>query len=1152
MYNEVHNKPLLTKFSIDENSTLFLLLESLISSIDKPALIFDESYYIGITNQSYKQLFNLPLQNGKNNTGNSIEKEIDADLYSQISQIKDLRNIKDKTYYEITLNNTVYRGEIKPLPTESRQLFLLKLETSNHPIPVDLSKYMNFAHFMIDNFPFAAWLKDISGKFRKVNKKFAQFYSTEIDNMIGKSDYDFCSPELAGRYLETDKWILENKRDIFFGADNYDHRHHWIETYKSPVFDVSGNVVGILGFARQLDDKFFNLEQLKDNEEKFRSVISSLSEGLIIFNHDGTITEINPTAEQLFAIPAENLIGKQFSYGFTNCFKEDGTDFIETDFPVNSTLRDGVGVSDWVMGLTDVNGLVSWLKINTVPLFKSGTKELEFVVCTISDITRQKRIQKALLESREFMEKMNNASPNLIMLYDTENKRILYINNQSQNYFGLEPALIKNFPMEMLRTSIEAPDSQNFTEIIEEFFQNTQRKAVQKEIRIRHQSGRLIWVLANFVVFLRNDNKKPVQILVILTDINEKKNAELLVEESERRYRILAGNITDVISIIKPDLTFEYVSPSLKKMFGLEPADLINKPIDLIFTHGNFAVIKNLYLDDSDRILNKSFEKLVLYHDMPNGKKLWTETILNPILNDSGNIVRLIAVTREVTAQYTAIEKQRRIEQRYQNLFYNMYDGFVKCDLNGKILEFNNAFMSMLDYDDPGKLTGRNVQEITPEYYHVIEESIIHKHVFKKGFSEVFIKEYYKRGGGLVPVELRLYLIDDDSATDGKSIWAFVRDITERRRTELLLKESENRFRSVVEHSPVTIAVTTSDGIIEYVNRAGGELTGYDPSELMGRPIDIFAPDENQRRKWQAYHRIAFKKRNAVPIELQIKKRNGGIVYGLFQPALYVSHDTKLKQMNFVIDITERKGAELKLLESEVKLKEAIYSKDKFFSIIAHDLRSPLSGLVGLLKLLVRDFDSIAVNDIYELSRSLLDSADNLYRLLENLLEWSRVQRNKVKVELEIQNIDPLLKTAVNLFRLVSQNKEISLELESEQDLVAKCDSNITYSILRNLISNAIKFTNRGGSILLKASYGEPGFIVISVHDTGIGISPEKADELFRFDNYYSEKGTENESGSGLGLILCKELVELQGGTIWLESEKDKGSKFYFTVPTVQ
>jgi len=230
------------------------------------------------------------------------------------------------------------------------------------------------------------------------------------------------------------------------------------------------------------------------------------------------------------------------------------------------------------------------------------------------------------------------------------------------------------------------------------------------------------------------------------------------------------------------------------------------------------------------------------------------------------------------------------------------------------------------------------------------------------------------------------------------------------------------------------------------------------------------------------------------------------------------------------------------------KIQKLLNDKNQFFTIISHDLRGPLGSSVSLSELLVQDLEQYSREEIREVSEMLYQSNKNIYKLLENLLEWSRVQTGMITFSPKKILLNTLIKENIELNKNAALNKNINLFFDSTELIEVEADKNMIDTILRNLLNNAIKFTDKNGVIevkLLKTNKKAE----VSVTDSGIGIPDEIKEKLFKINGKVVQQGTENETGSGLGLLLCSEFINIHQGEIWVESEPGKGSAFKFNLP---
>jgi signal transduction histidine kinase len=278
------------------------------------------------------------------------------------------------------------------------------------------------------------------------------------------------------------------------------------------------------------------------------------------------------------------------------------------------------------------------------------------------------------------------------------------------------------------------------------------------------------------------------------------------------------------------------------------------------------------------------------------------------------------------------------------------------------------------------------------------------------------------------------------------------------------------------------------------------------------------------------------------------------LVYRLKMYLRFIKHEfmmnLHLRELNLKLieEIEDRKATEQSLYISQNELKAANASKDKFFSIIAHDLKNPFNGIIGLSSLLLEDYDSFPPEEQKTFIKDIKITAENTFRLLQNLLEWSQTQTGKIHFEQSLFLLETITTEVIDLVKTSAGNKNILLESTVSPDITVFADKNMINTVIRNLLLNAVKFTRSGGKITLSAR-AVGNVVEIAVKDNGIGISPENFKKLFCIDCNMISYGTEGEQGTGLGLILCKEFVEKNSGTIRVESEEGKGSTFTVTIP---
>lgn len=309
-------------------------------------------------------------------------------------------------------------------------------------------------------------------------------------------------------------------------------------------------------------------------------------------------------------------------------------------------------------------------------------------------------------------------------------------------------------------------------------------------------------------------------------------------------------------------------------------------------------------------------------------------------------------------------------------------------------------------------------------------------------------------------------------------------------------------------------------------------------------------PIEDYNKKKEVLTNLLYGKINSYNLEHRVIKKDGTAVWANSSGSLVKSSNGKVKIVGTLTDINERKLAEFKLKRYSEELESLNSSKDKFFSIISHDLRNPFNSLLGFSELLANNIEDLTEQEIKDSAKTLNRTAHNLFNLLTNLLEWSKLQNGSFKIEKSEIILSEVINYTLDAFSESIRSKDLAIMKETDEEIKVLADRNMIDSALRNLISNAIKFS-RPGSIITLGCTSNGKLAEIYVTDSGVGIPIEDQDKLFKIEKQFSTEGTSNEKGTGFGLLLCKEFVEKNGGTIRFRSRENEGSTFTITLPLI-
>jgi len=373
----------------------------------------------------------------------------------------------------------------------------------------------------------------------------------------------------------------------------------------------------------------------------------------------------------------------------------------------------------------------------------------------------------------------------------------------------------------------------------------------------------------------------------------------------------------------------------------------------------------------------------------------------------------------------------------------------------------------------------------------------------------------------------------------------------QRKKVEEELLIAKERLHYLVANNPAVLFSSKAFGDFgtTFMSENVMLLLGYEACEFMQDSnfwTNRIHPDDVERIA--DYFPILFEKGHHI-VEYRFRHKDG--TYKWMRDEVRLVKDAQGKPFEIVgfwIDITGRKHADEKLKESEAKLRELNATKDKLFSIIAHDLRNPFNSILGFSELLIEDAGKSDVKESEKYLGIINSSAQNALILLDDLLDWARLQTGQGNFNPQKLILSSIIREIVEASSLAADIKNISLNYNLTDEIEVYADKNMIKTVLRNLISNAIKFTNLGGNIKVLVS-STPKQVEISISDNGLGIDKGECKKLFDISTNFTIPGTANEKGSGFGLVLCKEFVTEHGGKIWVESEKGKGSDFKFTLP---
>ena len=477
-------------------------------------------------------------------------------------------------------------------------------------------------------------------------------------------------------------------------------------------------------------------------------------------------------------------------------------------------------------------------------------------------------------------------------------------------------------------------------------------------------------------------------------------------------------------------------------------------------------------------------------------------------------------------------------EEKYKSIIENSFQGVVIFQDNHIVFANNKV----------EEITGYTIEEIRAlkfdDYINLflLEDFLKLTDNLKKRFSDKIDPDTYQvrfkhKIGNIIWLDVYSSVLKYNGK---KAIQLAFIDFTGRKKIETKLIESEEKYRLLFENEIDSILLVDAVSMkILDCNSSFLKLYGYTKEEILRlTAVDLSAEVEKT---------IAAIKYNLetgyVDVALRYHKKKDGTVFPIELTGGVFNWQGRKVICSIVRDISERLTLENKSKELTNELKELNKSKDKFFSIIAHDLRSPFHGLLGFADVLSQNYENLNDEERKEYIGYIKSTSQQLFNLADNLLQWTRIQTGRIDYIPKKFDISKTMNKTINILKGNLQKKNINLINEIKENTIAEADEFMIQSVLQNILSNAIKFTNPGGKIRIY-DYKTDEKYLLTFEDNGVGIPSDVIPGLFKIDSHYTTHGTDNEEGTGLGLILCRELIERNGGKISVESNRDKGSKF--------
>ena len=640
--------------------------------------------------------------------------------------------------------------------------------------------------------------------------------------------------------------------------------------------------------------------------------------------------------------------------------------------------------------------------------------------------------------------------------------------------------------------------------------------------------------------------------------IDEKHQAEAALRKSEELFRLISENTDDfiVITHFSPELTYIYVSPSHEKHFGFKCDELVGK-----------SALQFLHPEDIERLgplLQASLEKYAQgdfsMEDVPDnieyrfrcrdGSYLTLQSTINYVHEG-----KLLFVSKDVTEKQASEKALKESEALLRRVIDNTPASIFIKDDKGKYLLVNREFSQFYGMD-PEDIVGISESEFLKDH-HIEDEKI--KKYLKDDIDVVKHRKIKRIPEDCIasPVTNKKYWFQTVKAplelkNNPNCILGVAVDITDRKMAEESVKESEKKYRQLADMLPQVVFECDNEGKLTFLNSQGLVTFGYSQKDFdSGLNILDLCPPEELEKVYN--HHEPVKGTDYIASDRYVAKKKDGTP---FPVTIFVNtikeRGEELGLRGIIIDETERKKTEEALIRTKEAAEAANQAKSEFLANISHEIRTPMNGIMGMTDLVL---DTELTEDQREYLEIVKKSSDSLLTLLNGMLDFAKIEAGKIQIEYVDFQLHSLIENVYQPMRVQADAKGLKLTYNISEELpeYLKGDPGKVHQILVNLINNAIKFTEHG-EVHLDVQYGVPvnardkSSVVVqfSISDTGIGIPNDQFEDIFDTFRQVDGTSTRRYGGTGLGLSICKRLVEEMEGTIWVESEVEKGSTFSF------
>jgi PAS domain S-box-containing protein len=962
------------------------------------------------------------------------------------------------------------------------------------------------------------WEVDAEGQYTYASPVIEKMLGYKAEEIVGKKYfYDFFYPEDGESCKAAALAAFAAKQPFREFINRNVHKNGqtiWLSTSGSPLLDDNGNLIGYRGANTDITERKRAEEKLRESEERYRSLVENVNDVVFHVDISGNITYISPVVEAISGYGPDEYIKKKFAKFI---HPEDLPHLISRFEQAAQGIK---GESEFRVITRD--GSYRNVHSSSKRIVEAGS--VVGLMGVLSDITERKRAEEALRRSEEKFRLMIENSHDIIYTLTTDGV-FTFVSPAWTTLLGHAVNQVVGQPFQ----PFVHPDDRAKCMVFLKTVIDTGKRQGGVEYRVRHVDGSWRWHTSSAVA-LRDESGTIIGYQGIARDITESKLAEEAVRESEEKYRSLVENINDVVFNIDLNGTITYISPVAETITGYSIDEYKEKnlaefihPEDLSKAISGFErSLKGIKGETEFRAITKD------------GSYRYMRSSSNPIF-EAGSVVGLTGVITDITEHRLAEEALQK-EQRDILLILNSSPIVIfYTDKEGKYIRVNKAFAMGLGRTEE-EILGKTVFDLfPPEVAQSMTDS--DQEVMKSGRPKLNITECYESTGGIAG-GIRWLQADKIPIYDANNsvigLAGFAQDITERRQAEEELKESEERYRELVENIEDIVYVTDGTGKVIFLNNAFARISGYTREEMLRKNyMEILTPES--RREVLELFKKQKKGRHLGVFEMSFFDKDRVVKTIEVREKHIFKGDRVVEVHGLGRDITEKKKMELQLLQSE-----KLSAVGTMISGVAHELNNPLTSIIGNAQLLAkRDVPG----DIKTKLNVILKESIRSSKIVAGLLSFAREH----KPERKVISINDIVTESLKLREYDLRVSNIDFRVSLSEDLPETfADPYHLQQVFINLINNARDaLAERSGAALAIRTYRDNDLIFIDFEDNGPGIEKETLSKIF--DPFFTTK--EVGKGTGLGLSVAYGIINEHGGTISVESQPGSGAKFIVALP---